>query len=222
MTRNLIALLATLAIATPLCAQEENSTEQDAQAEEEASQGSVRAAADILRAILLPRTSEELREEGVPEEEVEAAIWSARQQGVPAAETQEVLEESRDAVRDNGPIDNFGAFVQTQLDAGLRGRDLAAAIHAEHARRGIGKGKKLESKRGRSSGRARPDREVEDEQQSSSLLNQPAEAEEQEAEAGKERKGKPEESEKGKSDAQNERGQGRKAKPDTVPTGGGL
>ena len=36
-------------------------------------------------------------------------------------------------------MDNFGAFVQSRLDAGLRSRALAQAIRQEHSRRGIGK-----------------------------------------------------------------------------------
>ncbi len=98
---------------------------------------------NILEAILLPRVSDSLRKEGVPEDEVRVAIEEAMRKRLPPAETKQVLDETARSVRESGPIDNFGAFVQTQLDAGLRGRELAAAIHAEHARRGIGKGKKL-------------------------------------------------------------------------------
>ncbi len=98
---------------------------------------------NILEAILLPRVSDSLRKEGVPEDEVRIAIEEAMRKRLPPAETKQVLDETARSVRESGPIDNFGAFVQTQLDAGLRGRELAAAIHAEHARRGIGKGKKL-------------------------------------------------------------------------------
>ncbi len=98
---------------------------------------------NILEAILLPRVSDELRKEGVPEEEVRVAIEEAMRKRVPPAETKQVLDQTAQSVRESGPIDNFGAFVQSQLAAGLRGRELAAAIHAEHARRGIGKGKKL-------------------------------------------------------------------------------
>ncbi len=103
---------------------------------------------NILEAILLPRVSDSLRKEGVPEEEVRVAIEEAMRKRLPPDETKQVLDETARSVRESGPIDNFGAFVQTQLDAGLRGRELAAAIHAEHARRGIGKGKKLEAKKG--------------------------------------------------------------------------
>jgi hypothetical protein len=103
---------------------------------------------DIIDAIKLPRAADEAREEGVPEKDVRTAIEGAFKKGVPASETKEVMNQSTRAVRENGPIDNFGAFVQSQLDRGLRGRELAAAIHAEHARRGIGKGKKLKRSKG--------------------------------------------------------------------------
>jgi hypothetical protein len=89
-----------------------------------------------------------LREEGVPEKDFRVAIEGAFKRGVSASETKDVMSQSTRAVRENGPIDNFGAFVQSQLDRGLRGRELAAAIHAEHARRGIGKGKKLKGSKG--------------------------------------------------------------------------
>lgn len=102
----------------------------------------------ILQTILLPRVSETLRERGVPIEEIEAAVMGAREQGVPAGETTDALQETAGAVEETGPIENFGAFVQEQLRSGLRGRELAEAIHAEHRRRGIGKGKKLESRQG--------------------------------------------------------------------------
>jgi len=123
-----IVLIATFCLALPAFAQDTKQT-----------------ATDILQAILLPRSTAEARKEGVPEEEVKTAIQTAWEKRVPPAETKEVFDKTTESVRENGPIDNFGAFVQSQLNAGLRGRDLAAAIHAEHAHRGIGKGKKLKS-----------------------------------------------------------------------------
>ena len=114
---------------------------------------------NILRAIDLPRAAAELRAAGVPVDEVRNAIEAARRQRVPAAEAEEVLAETSRAVEEHGPIENFGAFVQTQLDGGLRGRDLAAAIRAEHQRRGIGRGRKLgrPNEGGRGQGQGRPE-----------------------------------------------------------------
>lgn len=114
---------------------------------------------NILRAIDLPRRAAELREAGVPIDEVRNAIETARRRQVPAADAEEVLSETHRAVEEHGPIENFGAFVQSQLDSGLRGRDLAAAIRAEHERMGIGRGRRLpppgEAGRGRGQGQGR-------------------------------------------------------------------
>lgn len=118
-----------------------------------AGQEAKRDSTDILRAIMLPTISETLRQSGIPAEEVKTAVTGAKEKGVPAGAISEVLRETARSVEENGPIGNFGAFVQQQLDAGLRGRELAAAIHAEHARRGMGKG--VENRgRGRAKGRA--------------------------------------------------------------------
>ena len=112
-----------------------------------AAQDVVQEGADILQAILLPRVSEILRERGVPVEEVESAIEGARRSGVAPSEATTVFEAAVVSVEENGPIENFGGFVQQQLERGLRGRELADAIRAEHAARGIGRGQRLESAR---------------------------------------------------------------------------
>lgn len=97
----------------------------------------------MLEAIQLPAMAQTLRGEGIPAVEVRAAVVGARNSGVAAGEIAVIFRATAATVNEHGPIDNFGAFVQQQLRAGLRGRDLADAIRAEHARRGIGKGKKL-------------------------------------------------------------------------------
>ena len=84
--------------------------------------------------------SEEAREAGVPEEDVKVILEETRKRQLPPEETEEILVETTEAVKESGPVDNFGAFVQAQLDEGLRGRDLAAAIHEEHRLHGKGKG----------------------------------------------------------------------------------
>jgi hypothetical protein len=143
MKRTWIILLA-LAVVQPLAAQESETAPPDS---------TVRPDSAILRALELPNVAEILRERGVPVEEIEAAIEGARERAIPAGEMTEVMEATAESVEEDGPIENFGAFVQEQLAAGLRGRDLAAAIRAEHARRGIGKGRMLESRRGPPEGR---------------------------------------------------------------------
>ena len=85
-------------------------------------------------------TSEDARQAGIPEEEVAEALEGARERGLSADEAEAVLAESTAAVNESGPVDNFGAFVQSKLDEGLRGKELADAIHEEHRRHGKGKG----------------------------------------------------------------------------------
>ena len=108
----------------------------------------VQEGAEILQAILLPRVAELLRDRGVPIDEVEHAVEEARRSGVAPGEATAIFEEAVVSVEENGPIENFGGFVQQQLERGLRGQELAAAIRAEHAARGIGRGARLESSRG--------------------------------------------------------------------------
>lgn len=93
----------------------------------------------ILAAAQLPVTAAEARREGVPDAEVRAILDALRGANVPAHEARHLIDEERSARREHGPVDNFGAFVQSKLQAGLRGRDLAAAIRAEHVARGHGK-----------------------------------------------------------------------------------
>src|SRR5688500_13183581 len=86
------------------------------------------------RAIELPAAAQKLRDAGVPAAEVATAVRSAKDHGLPAADATDVLEEGAKGE----PIDNFGKFVNDKLDEGLRGRELAEAIHAEKERRGKG------------------------------------------------------------------------------------
>ena len=92
------------------------------------------------RAAELIQASQEARTAGIPEEEVKEVLEGARHRGLTPEETEEVLSESTAAVEESGPVDNFGAFVQARLDEGLRGKELAAAIHEEHKLHGKGKG----------------------------------------------------------------------------------
>jgi hypothetical protein len=94
----------------------------------------------LLRASKLPKNAQDVRDKGVPDAEVSKALKAAKDKKVPAGEMSDVTEEHSRAIDDHGPTDNFGAFVQGKLNEGLRGRELAAAIRAEHAARGKGKG----------------------------------------------------------------------------------
>ncbi len=94
----------------------------------------------IQKTAELIETSQEAREAGIPDDEVAEVLQGARERGLSPTETEAVLAESTASVEESGPVDNFGAFVQAQLDEGLRGQELAEAIHAEHKAHGKGKG----------------------------------------------------------------------------------
>lgn len=94
------------------------------------------AIAALRRVLALPQTTAEARETGVRDSIIRVVLDEARRRGIPAGETQEVIEIETEAVKAGAPKENFGAFVQAQLAAGKRGRALADAIRAEHARRG--------------------------------------------------------------------------------------
>ena len=102
-------------------------------------------ASRVTAALAIPFQVDTLRLRGVPEDQVRIVIDEARRRKLPASETHDILGEANRDVRDHGPVNNFGAFVQSQLASGKRGRALAAAIRAEHQRRGVGKGKTLAS-----------------------------------------------------------------------------
>jgi hypothetical protein len=95
---------------------------------------------DLLLATQLPVMTLNARNEGVPSNDILTILDAVRRAGLPAREAVLIIDTTRAIHRDNGPTNNFGAFVQSQLAAGKRGTDLAAAIHAEHARMGKGRG----------------------------------------------------------------------------------
>ena len=95
----------------------------------------------IVRAGRLPVEAHKLRVAGVSESDVDEALRSTQEHGLSAGEAEAVLEEGRKNAEEGGPIDNFGKFVNDRLDEGLRGRELAQAIRAEHARQGKGGGR---------------------------------------------------------------------------------
>ena len=103
----------------------------------------------ILTAAQLPLVTTEARREGVANEEIRAALEAMRSARVPAHEATAVIDTARVARREHGSVDNFGAFVQSQLAAGKRGRELSAAIRAEHARLGRGRGNAARNPRDR-------------------------------------------------------------------------
>lgn len=103
----------------------------------------------IRAAVNLPAIVDSVRHHGgISEEDMRTVLGDVMQRRVPASETRDMLAQADSAIREHGPVDNFGAFVQAQLAAGLRGKALAKAIRQEHQRRGIGKGKMIEPKGG--------------------------------------------------------------------------
>lgn len=107
------------------------------------------------RAAELIQASQEARSAGIPEEEVKEVLEGARDRGLTPEETEEVLSEATAAVEESGPVDNFGAFVQARLDDGLRGKELAAAIHQEHKLHGKGKGHGKDKDKGKGKGKGK-------------------------------------------------------------------
>ena len=100
------------------------------------------AEASLIASMLnLPLAVEAARQAGIPSGSIWDVLDSLRRRRVPAADAEQILRGEVEAVEKGGPRENFGAFVNAQLARGLRGRELAAAIHAEHARRGIGQGR---------------------------------------------------------------------------------
>ena len=88
-----------------------------------------------LQALLdLPRRTAELRDTGVPDSTVRNVLWAMDNAKMPETEQVAALTTERDAAREHGPADNFGAFVQSRLAAGDRGQVLAKSIREEHAR----------------------------------------------------------------------------------------
>jgi hypothetical protein len=94
----------------------------------------------LKQAAELPVLAHDLRGSGLDTNEVDKAVAIAKDKGLKTEEATEVLRETKKDVDEHGPVDNFGAFVQSKLDEGLRGTDLAAAIKAEHQANGKGKG----------------------------------------------------------------------------------
>lgn len=80
----------------------------------------------------------EIRAAGVPENELQSFLNAMTRSNITPGRQLYILTAERDAARVHGPTDNFGAFVQGRLDAGLRGRALANAIRREHRLHGKG------------------------------------------------------------------------------------
>jgi len=94
----------------------------------------------LMQSLKMPRAAQEARVLGVPERDIRGMFDLARDRRLSTGDLVGVFEAQNASIREHGPVDNFGAFVQARLGEGLRGRELAAAIRAEHAAHGKGKG----------------------------------------------------------------------------------
>lgn len=109
----------------------------------------------ITAASALPALAQEIRNSGVSGPELTSLLDVFRTKNIPAPDAKVILEEEWSAAREHGPVRGLGPFVQARLDEGLRGRELAAAIRAEHAARGIGGDGLSDDARGKPDARGR-------------------------------------------------------------------
>ncbi len=119
-----ILILATALAVAPAAAQDVHTTER----------------ASLLQILQLPRVTQDARQLGVADRDIRDMFDMARTNRLSTGDLTRLFEVENESIRQHGPVDNFGAFVQARLSQGLRGNDLAAAIRAEHAARGMGKG----------------------------------------------------------------------------------
>lgn len=122
----------------------------------------------LLTAARLPVSTAEARRDGVASTDIRAVLDAMIRSKLPAYEATAVIDTARVLQREQGPVDNFGAFVQSQLAAGKRGPALAAAIRAEHARQGKGNAAKRAANRGRNDTADADDRDDDAERRSDS------------------------------------------------------
>jgi len=101
------------------------------------------SASGFLASLRLPVLANETREKGVPDEEVKLAVTSLREAKVAPEEAVETFKATVASIDEKGPVEKFGDLVRIKLKDGVRGKALAKAIHDEHEKRGVGKGKKL-------------------------------------------------------------------------------
>lgn len=92
----------------------------------------------IVRALDFPLIMQRARAAGAPDSTLTKVLEAMRSRGLPAHDAAAALETEVEIVEQGGNRDNFGQFVKSQVESGLRGQDLAAAIRAERARRGMG------------------------------------------------------------------------------------
>lgn len=147
--RNLVLLSGALLLAPALSAQSTLG----------APQTRVPTAADsaILRALEFPRVMQRARAAGAADSTLRGILETMRTRGLPAHDATAALETEVEILEQGGNKENFGQFVKTQVEAGLRGRELAASIRAERARRGMGPDRAQRAERAEGQRGGRPD-----------------------------------------------------------------
>ena len=116
--------------------------EEEADEVEQAAKKRVAGILERVRdAIRLPQTAKESRDAGIADGKVREVLEAARTRGIPADEARRILVIENEALKHGGNPDNFGAAVHRLKESGLRGRELAKAIHAEQIARGMKKPK---------------------------------------------------------------------------------
>lgn len=113
-----------------------------AQSSTGAPQSRVPTAADsaVARALDLPSVMQRARDAGIPDSTLRGVMDQIRRRGIPAGDAIPAVELEVETVEQGGDKNNFGSFVRAQVEGGLRGQELAAAIRAERERRGMGPG----------------------------------------------------------------------------------
>jgi hypothetical protein len=92
------------------------------------------AADDVLATLDLPIATAAARDAGVGEEDIKDVLSCVQTSGIGAASATVALDaEARASKSDRGKIAGFGQWVRAQVAAGLRGKELAAAIRERKA-----------------------------------------------------------------------------------------
>jgi hypothetical protein len=91
----------------------------------------------LLGAIDLPVVAEQLRDDGVADEDVRQALLAARETRLSASEARNALKVADVEARKHGPLAAFGEFLKRQLHLGKRGKALETAIRDEHRKSGV-------------------------------------------------------------------------------------
>lgn len=96
------------------------------------------AFAGLDPAFELPQQADTLRQLGVPANQANAALRAMQAAGLSAEDATAALKAANQAARIHGPVPDFDALMQSSLDKGFKGEDLAQAIALAHAERGQG------------------------------------------------------------------------------------